>query len=157
MMERNIRVLSPDVLLEEYRELLEDERVEALPLLISGNSMSPFLVDGRDTVYLSRLTKPVKKGDVILYQRKNGAYILHRVYKIKNGSFTMLGDAQTEPEEGILPEQIVAVMTSADRKGKKETPGSFWWEFFEKVWIRIPAMRPPLRNIYTAASKLLKR
>jgi hypothetical protein len=157
MMERNIRVLSPDVLLEEYRELLEDERVEALPLLISGNSMSPFLVDGRDTVYLSRLTKPVKKGDVILYQRKNGAYILHRVYKIKNGSFTMLGDAQTEPEEGILPEQIVAVMTSADRKGKKETPGSFWWEFFEKVWIRIPALRPPLRNIYTAASKLLKR
>ena len=156
-MERNIRVLSPDVLLEEYRELLEDERVEALPLLISGNSMSPFLVDGRDTVYLSRLTKPVKKGDVILYQRKNGAYILHRVYKIKNGSFTMLGDAQTEPEEGILPEQIVAVMTSADRKGKKETPGSFWWEFFEKVWIRIPALRPPLRNIYTAASKLLKR
>lgn len=157
MMERNIRVLSPDVLLEEYRELLEDERVEALPLLISGNSMSPFLVDGRDTVYLSRLTKPVKKGDVILYQRKNGTYILHRVYKIKNGSFTMLGDAQTEPEEGILPEQIVAVMTSADRKGKKETPGSFWWEFFEKVWIRIPALRPPLRNIYTAASKLLKR
>ena len=147
MMERNIRVLSPDVLLEEYRELLEDERVEALPLLISGNSMSPFLVDGRDTVYLSRLTKPVKKGDVILYQRKNGAYILHRVYKIKNGSFTMLGDAQTEPEEGILPEQIVAVMTSADRKGKKETPGSFWWEFFEKGWIRIPALRPPLRNI----------
>ena len=69
----------------------------------------------------------------------------------------MLGDAQTEPEEGILPEQIVAVMTSADRKGKKETPGSFWWEFFEKVWIRIPALRPPLRNIYTAASKLLKR
>ena len=65
-MERNIRVLSPDVLLEEYRELLEDERVEALPLLISGNSMSPFLVDGRDTVYLSRLTKPVKKGDVIV-------------------------------------------------------------------------------------------
>ena len=156
-METNLRIFSPDVLLEEYRELLKDESVEALPLVISGNSMSPFLIHGRDTIYLSRLTRPVKRGDVLLYQRENGAYILHRVYKIESDSFTMVGDAQTELEPGIRPEQVIAIMSSAERKGKKQAPGSFWWEFFEKVWIRMVPLRPIVRKVYTAVSRLLKR
>ena len=155
-METNLRIFSPDVLLEEYRELLKDESVEALPLVISGNSMSPFLIHGRDTIYLSRLTRPVKRGDVLLYQRYSGAYILHRVYKIESDSFTMVGDAQTELEPGIRPEQVIAIMSSAERKGKKQAPGSFWWEFFEKVWIRMVPLRPIVRKVYTAVSRLLK-
>ena len=156
-METNLRIFSPDVLLEEYRELLKDESVEALPLVISGNSMSPFLIHGRDTIYLSRLTRPVKRGDVLLYQRDSGAYILHRVYKIESDSFTMVGDAQTELEPGIRSEQVIAIMSSAERKGKKQAPGSFWWEFFEKVWIRMVPLRPIVRKVYTAVSRLLKR
>ena len=156
-METNLRIFSPDVLLEEYRELLKDESVEALPLVISGNSMSPFLIHGRDTIYLSRLTRPVKRGDVLLYQRYSGAYILHRVYKIESDSFTMVGDAQTELEPGIRPEQVIAIMSSAERKGKKQAPGSFWWEFFEKIWIRMVPLRPIVRKVYTAVSRLLKR
>ena len=156
-METNLRIFSPDVLLEEYRELLKDESVEALPLVISGNSMSPFLIHGRDTIYLSRLTRPVKRGDVLLYQRDSGAYILHRVYKIEGDSFTMVGDAQTELEPGIRPVQVIAIMSSAKRKGKKQAPGSFWWEFFEKIWIRMVPLRPIVRKVYTAVSRLLKR
>ena len=156
-METNLRIFSPDVLLEEYRELLKDENVEALPLVISGNSMSPFLIHGRDTIYLSRLTRPVKRGDVLLYQRNNGAYILHRVFKIENDSLIMVGDAQTELESGIRPDQVIAIMSSAEHKGKKQAPGSFWWEFFEKVWIRMVPLRPIVRKVYTAVSRLLKR
>ena len=155
-METNLRIFSPDVLLEEYRELLKDESVEALPLVISGNSMSPFLIHGRDTIYLSRLTHPVKRGDVLLYQRDSGAYILHRVYKIESDSFTMVGDAQTELEPGIRPEQVIAIMSSAERKVKKQAPRSFWWEFFEKIWIRMVPLRPIVRKVYTAVSSLLK-
>lgn len=155
-METNLRIFSPDVLLEEYRELLKDESVEVLPLVISGNSMSPFLIHGRDTIYLSRLTRPVKRGDVLLYQRENGAYVLHRVYRVDDSSFTMVGDAQTELELGIRPEQVIAIMTSAERKGKKQAPGSFWWEFFEKIWIRMVPLRPIVRKVYTAVSRLLK-
>lgn len=155
-METNLRIFSPDVLLEEYRELLKDESVEALPLVISGNSMSPFLIHGRDTIYISRLTRPVKRGDVLLYQRDSGAYILHRVYKIESDSFTMVGDAQTELESDIRPDQVIAIMTSAIRKGKIEAPGTFWWEFFETVWIRVLPFRPSIRKIYTTISRLLK-
>ena len=148
-MERHQRVMQPEILLEEYRHLLEDENITALPLVISGNSMSPFLVHGRDTVYLSRLDRPAKRGDVLLYKRESGAYILHRVYKVEKDSYTMVGDAQTQLEQGIRQDQIIAIMTSALRKGKLQKKGSFWWEFFEKLWIRIIPLRPMLTKIYT--------
>lgn len=154
-MERTVRVFSPEVLLEEYRQMLTDESIEALPLVISGNSMSPFLIQGRDTVYLSRLTRPIHRGDVLLYQRDSGTYVLHRVYKVGNNGFTMVGDAQTELEPGIRQDQVIAIMTLAIRKGKVQSPGTFWWEFFEKVWIRMLPLRPIIRRIYTAISKLL--
>ena len=148
-MERHQRVMQPEILLEEYRQLLKDENITALPLVISGNSMSPFLVHGRDTVYLSRLDRPAKKGDVLLYKRDSGAYILHRVYKADKDSYTMVGDAQTQLEQDIRPDQIIAIMTSALRKDKLQKKGSFWWEFFEKLWIRIIPLRPMLTKIYT--------
>ena len=148
-MERHQRVMQPEILLEEYRQLLEDENITALPLVISGNSMSPFLVHGRDTVYLSHLDRPAKRGDVLLYKRESGAYILHRVYKVEKDSYTMVGDAQTQLEQGIRQDQIIAIMTSALRKGKLQKKGSFWWEFFEKLWIRIIPLRPMFTKIYT--------
>lgn len=149
------KIMAPEILLEEYRNLLEDESIEALPLLISGNSMSPFLVHGRDTVYLSRLTGPVKRGDVLLYKRDSGAYILHRVYKVEADSCIMVGDAQTELERGIRTDQVIAVMSSALRKGKIQKPGSLWWEFFSKLWIRIVPLRPIVIRIYSYITHLL--
>lgn len=154
-MRRNTTILPPEVLLEEYRRLLqEDPRIEALPLIVSGSSMSPFLIHGRDTVYLSRLTRPARRGDILLYQRRNGAYILHRVWKVENDSCTMVGDAQVDLEPGIRDDQIIAIVTAADRKGRRMAPGSFWWEFFEKVWIRIVPLRHRIWRIYGAFRKV---
>lgn len=153
-MENRVRLLEPEVLLEEYRQLLESEEIEALPLIISGNSMAPFLIHGRDTVYLSRLTRPVRRGDVLLYQRDNGAYVLHRVYAVKGDRYTLIGDGQFMLEPGIRHDQVMAIMTSAVRKGKKQAPGSFWWEFFEKVWIRMVPFRGAFWRVYGAVKKL---
>ena len=100
-MEKRVKVVAPELLLNEYRELLKDDSIEALPLLISGNSMAPFLIHQRDTVYLSRLQKPLKKGDVVLYLRDNGSYVLHRIVQINNDQYSMIGDGQFHIEKGI--------------------------------------------------------
>lgn len=155
MMEKIRRTFEPEVLVEEYERLLQSGEAEALPLVISGNSMSPFLVHGRDTVFLSKPKGPFKKGDMLLYRRRNGAYILHRVYKAEKDGLTMIGDAQTEPERGIAPEQVIAKVTAVERKGKILSPGSFWWDFFEKVWINAVPLRNPVRNGYNAVKKLI--
>lgn len=149
-MRTETKSIAPAVLLEEYRRLLqEDPRAENLPLLISGGSMTPFLIGGRDTVFLSRPEGPVKRGDILLYLRRGGGYVLHRVYRVREGSYTMLGDAQTLPEPGILPEQVIARVTQVQRKGRLLQPGDFWWEFFAKVWLRIRPARKIIHKVYS--------
>ena len=152
-MEKHTRVMKPDILLEEYRQLLEDENITALPLVISGNSMNPFLVHGRDTVYLSKVKHPLKKGDMILYRRDNGAYILHRICQVDGETYTLVGDAQTQLEPGVRQDQVLAVVNAVCRKGKILRSGNFWWDFFAQIWIRMISLRPAAIAVY---SRLMK-
>ena len=146
-MEYKLRIESPNVIMEPMLALLED--AEHVPLQISGNSMSPFLVHGRDTVYLSKPRLPLKKGDMVLYQRTNGAYVLHRIQHVTGDSYTMVGDAQVQLEPGICCNQIRAVVTAVRRKDKLLQKGNFWWDFFEKVWICIIPLRRPIIKLYS--------
>ncbi len=152
IMEQRLKVTSPDVIMGPLLALLDD--AQAVPLVISGSSMTPFLVHGRDTVYLSKVSGPIKKGDMVLYQRSSGRYILHRVLKAEASSYTMIGDAQTLPEPGITDHQIRAVVTAVRRKGKLLQKGSFWWDFFEHTWIRIVPIRPIITNAYAFMKRL---
>lgn len=148
-METRHKILAPELLIEEYRKLLWEENAGPLPLTVTGNSMSPFLIHGRDSVWLSRPPRPVRRGDILLYRRENGMYVLHRVYKVTKESYTMLGDAQTEPERGIRAEQVIAVVTRVERKGQCLVPGCFWWFFFEKIWIRVVPLRKGIHGVFS--------
>ena len=149
-MKSQVKTVAPEILLEEYRNLLAgDDQIEALPLVVTGSSMTPFLVGGRDRVFLSRLTRPAQPGDILLYRRRSGAYVLHRVFRVEDGMLTMVGDAQQDLEPGIAPEQVIALVNRVERKGKLLGPGSFWWTFFEKVWIRVVPLRRMLWKLYS--------
>ena len=152
-MTHNLKVVSPDELMEPLLSLLEE--TTAVPLVISGGSMTPFLVHRRDTVYLSKVDRQLRRGDMVLYQRDNGRYVLHRVLQVDGGVYTMIGDAQIQSEPNIRRDQVRAVVTAVLRKDKLLKKGSFWWDFFEKVWIRLVPIRPLVRNVYTAAKRLL--
>lgn len=150
-MEHKVKVMEPELLIPPLLELLED--TPSVPLTITGDSMTPFLSHGRDMVFLSKITRPPQKGDMILYRRDNGNYVLHRVYKA-GSTYTMVGDAQTLLEKGIRPEQMLAIVTEVNRKGKMLKKGSFWWDFFEKIWIRMVPVRPAIRSAYSLLKKL---
>ena len=145
-MVHKIRQVPDQVLVSRILELLE--LTQAVPLVVTGGSMNPFLVHGRDTVYLSKVTRPVKRGDILFYQRDNGQYVLHRVCRVEGETFCLVGDAQTQREPGVRRDQILAVVTAVRRKGKLLKAGSFWWEFFEKVWIRMIPLRPLAVRVY---------
>lgn len=154
-MEHRVRVLPPEVLMEQLLGLLDS--AEYVPLNISGSSMTPFLVHSRDTVYLSKVTRPLKKGDMILYRRDNGAYILHRIYRVTPDGYWLVGDAQILIEKGLRPDQVLALVTAVRRKGKLLQPGSFWWDFFEKVWIRVIPLRPGIVAAYSALTGAFRK
>ena len=137
---------TPEELLELLPEVLEAGGT--LPLVISGSSMAPFLVHGRDTVYLSKIRKPVKTGDMILYRREQGQLLLHRVCSVDAPGFSLVGDAQTVAESGVKEEQLLAVVTAVNRKGKLLTKRNLLWMFFEKIWPRVIPLRGKILALY---------
>lgn len=134
------------------RELVEDGR--EVSLLVSGSSMSPFLAHQRDYIYFKKPDRELRKGDMVFYQRRTGQYVMHRIWRVKNDKYYMVGDAQQEIEGPLERDQIFAVITKVQRKGKWIEPGDFWWEFFEKVWINIVPVRRVLVKMYGVVYKL---
>jgi hypothetical protein len=65
-----------------------------------GVSMLPILREGRDTVTISAPPEKLKKYDIILYQRTNGKYVLHRIVGVGE-TYTCIGDNQFVLEKGI--------------------------------------------------------
>lgn len=126
------------VLLETLRE---GKKAKISP---NGYSMYPFLVGGRDDAVLKLTENKLKTGDVVLYRRNSGKYVLHRIYKIKDDKYYMLGDYQTEIEGPIEKEQILAVAESFVRKGKRVSCDNKRYKMYVKIWNSIVPLRPIL-------------
>ena len=137
------------------RELAEEGKVVSMQ--IAGSSMSPFLAHGRDYIYFTKPDRELRAGDMVFYQRRNGQYVMHRIYKVKPDGYYIVGDAQTEIEGPVSRDQIFALITKVKRKDRIIQPGDFWWEFFEHVWIRMIPLRRPAVRLYAAVSKMLHR
>ena len=144
-MDNHVKVLPAEELLPQLMELLE--HTSAVPLTVTGNSMTPFLQPERDTVYLKKQACPVKKGDIVLYKRKNGQYILHRVYRATPEELQLIGDGQTGIEPGISPQSVIAVVDAVRRNGKLLKRGHPVWFFYEKLWLNMIPLRPRIRGL----------
>lgn len=81
-----------------------------------GTSMHPFVEQGRDKITLAPIQDQVRKYDVILYKRKNGAFVLHRVVGKRADGYIFRGDNQFVKEYGIKKEQMIGRMTEKKLK-----------------------------------------
>lgn len=141
------RILDTKEYLDTVCDLLRQGQT-LVPVPVAGSSMTPFLHPG-DMVYLDTPVQPLRKADIVLFTRPDGRYILHRIVKVnQDGSFIMLGDAQTEREYVDGPQRIHARVTKAAHKGKLLTPGSPRWRFFATVWIWVAPLRPLLMALW---------
>lgn len=149
-----VKTVDTQIFLDAVKEMVRSGR--DVPVTITGNSMSPFLVHGRDRILLSRITRPLRKGDMVLYQRTGGQYVMHRIRRINRSrdEYYMIGDAQTVAEGPLEERQIAAVVTSVCRKGKWLTPGDFWWEFFRRLWLNIVPFRRPVLRVYVLVMRI---
>ena len=77
---------------------------------ITGTSMNPLLYQNRDFVKIVKPTLPLTLGDIPLYRRADGAFVLHRVVGIKEkGEYVMCGDNQFILEYGITDKNIIGI------------------------------------------------
>ena len=124
------------------------EQGERVCTVVSGSSMVPFLASGRDYAYLENPKRTPRKGDVVLFRRKNGDFVLHRIKKVKNSCYFLIGDRQYAVEGPVEKEQICAMLTGIRRKGKEISDKSFFWFFFKIIWNNTVFMRPFLFRVF---------
>ena len=105
-----------------------------------GVSMLPMIREGIDSVVLSKLPERLKRYDVVLYQRSNGQYVLHRLIKVGK-TYTFIGDNQFEKEEGIDCQQLIARVSSFYRGDKKISVDALPYKLYCRVWYGTKGVR----------------
>ena len=79
-------------------------------LCVTGNSMLPLWRDRHNNVVLTSCdANALKVGDIPLYKRENGQYVLHRIVKVNENSYDLLGDAQCYIEKDLPKGNVIAV------------------------------------------------
>ncbi len=128
-------------------------------MTVPGNSMRPTLLDRVSKVRLKAIETP-KRGDMVLYRRENGAYILHRIVKEnENGTFVFCGDAQYRLEKGIRREQMLAVVSDFSRRAKWRSCDDLFYQCWWRICVQArgcrhlsAAVRRRLNKLYSALS-----
>jgi len=125
-----------------YEEELD--RKGAFTYTCSGVSMLPMLRQRKDLFTIRKKQGRCKKYDVVLYKRQSGAYVLHRVVKVCEKDYVILGDNCLNKECGIKDEDIIGIMTSFVRDGKEYSASHKGYRIYASVWYFLY----PLRRVW---------
>lgn len=115
------KTLTNEVLLEDAGALLAEGR--EVCITPKGNSMLPFIRDGKDSVTLKKLPG-VKVGDIVLARLGDRHYVLHRVIEAKDGALTLMGDGNISGTEQCLQKDIMG--TAVAINGRRPGNGAIW-------------------------------
>ncbi len=148
---------------EKSANLLQVEMNDMIPLIKEavssggtmtifprGVSMLPMIRQGRDSVVLCRLPERLKKYDILLYQRANGSYVLHRVVKVKKDGYTCIGDNQVVCERSIKHESGIAVVSAFSRDGELHSVNGLSYKIYCRFW----HITRPIRRVYRKLKRM---
>ena len=144
--------------LEQLMPLIMEQlsRGESVTFSPRGTSMLPMLRQGRDSVVLSPLPKQLKKYDLPLYRRDDGAYVLHRIVQTGE-TYTCIGDNQFVFETGITHDRVIAVCAAFTRGKKEYSANALRWRVYAVLWHHSRSLRRLAKGAEKKLRGLLKR
>ena len=156
--ERRMAMRFETVPMEQLAQLLAVQLDNGLaPLRVTGSSMHPTLRDRRDTVFLKAVGEPLRKGDLILYLRDNGSYILHRIVGVKrDGRLVCSGDNQYVPEI-VEAKQVLAVVDCFCRGKKTVSSKNKLYRLYVWGWTTLFPVRRPVLALRRVLGKLRRK
>lgn len=149
----NLEQVSTKTLLPFLIEMLDLGK--QVRLTVTGNSMLPLWLNGRDSVILQKVEAP-KKYDVVLYRRHNGDVILHRIVRHTSEGYMILGDNQTQIDGPILPSDIIAAVTGFYRDKTYYSVNTWWHVLYCRIWVAVRPLRRILLPLARFVGRLIK-
>ena len=102
---------------------------------VRGTSMWPLLKEGKTRVQVEvKEGKQVRKGDIVLYRRKDGTLVLHRIMKVEEDGFRVCGDHQWKLDEKVQEEQILAMAQGFFKNGNYIDEKTWWYRLYKRFW-----------------------
>ena len=149
-------MITDERIIEEAVRLVEDGVCVTLP--VSGNSMLPFIIGGKESVILQEPGEP-KVGDVVLAwveRPRAGApagmeslYVVHRIIRIDGDHVTLMGDGNIAGTEHCLRDGIKARVTHVvDEKERTHDIYNRWRKMAARLWFWLRPVRRYLLAIY---------
>lgn len=111
-----------------------------------GNSMEPLIRYKKDIVTVVPLKRELIPGDIVLFKRQDGIFVIHRIYKvnIQGRMVQTWGDNCFFPDQPVKLENVLGLVVCVDKNGKKymldtekqRTKGVQWMNsvFKRKCW-----------------------
>jgi len=151
-MNNNIENISSSFPIDIEQLLTDGKTIKIKP---QGYSMYPLFVPGRDEACIERTDfSSLKRGDVILYRRDKSILVLHRIWKITDNSFYMVGDNQTEIEGPLRADQVRGKLIGFVRNGKFVTVNNPFYRFLSGLWLFLRPLRPCAWKLTACMRKL---
>ena len=126
---------------------------KSVKIKTEGGSMAPFITGGRDMVEIMAPGPSLKRGDIVLIRRSGGKYVLHRLYKIKEDGYYILGDGEDFVEGPFSSDQIVAKSRYYYKKGKRKDNDSLDMKIKYTIWFWLR----PVRGILIRLNNVKRR
>ncbi len=141
--------MEKNVSMKEILPFIEEafSRGVTFKLPIKGTSMNPLLYQNRDFVILKKPVFPLAVGDIPLYRRNDGAFVLHRIVGQDEKGYVMCGDNQFLLENGIIDENIIAVTDALVIDGKAISVKDSEYIKHKEKYIKNVGYRYPLRRL----------
>lgn len=116
-------------------------------LVVTGSSMHPTLRHRKDAVFLRPVERELRRGDLILYRRKNGRFVLHRIISRPNGDmFFCAGDNQWQKER-VTTAQVLGVTDGFIRDGKIYSEDNRGYRLWVNLWLFLFPLRRPVLTL----------
>lgn len=118
------------VSIEKWHELAAGDAGVSVVLKLNGESMRPLIRKQKDSVTVIPVYRELKKGDIVLFARQDGAYVVHRIRGINNGFAVTIGDNCVRFDAPVSVSDIKGIVIKAERNGKIINLDSFFSRFF---------------------------
>ena len=139
--------------MEQWCALARENVAPPVTICLEGESMRPLIRKGRDPVTIVPVRGEMKKGDVVLFTLGDGRYVVHRVWRLREGLVRTLGDNCVNPEPWFPRAQVLGQVVRFSRNGhafRLDTPAA---RAFGRVWMVLF----PIRRGYKRARALVGR
>ena len=124
------------------------ENGKSVEMTVTGNSMLPLLKDRISSVRLAKPEVP-EKGDIVLYRRDDGHYVLHRIAAIHDGLYDIIGDNQWAKDRNVPGKDILARVTAYSRDGRQ-------WKKQDNLYRTMLPVIKMLRRVKRKFSTIIK-